>query len=211
MSMIAPAMLVFWLCATGERPRENPHHAQLKQPPKTVEVPLESMSATWGQDKLTYIFAGFQLLKDGSKKFSEPYGFALSELRGKHRTNTSNVLLVQAADLAGSVEATHRVFLKGQSADKVVQAEAKSTSQRKYWLAVYLGQGTASYRAVVSCTRTANQIRLSYKEDQSATEAIAVEQFLWAPLGTLEPGPYVIELFDAGRGELDLSRRVSVP
>lgn len=185
--------------------------AQKDEPPKTLDIPLQAICTTTGQKELKHLSDGFQPQKDGSKKFREPYGLVLLELRSEFRASSTNVLLAQAADITSAVRATHDVLLNGRSADNAVRGDAKSTSQRGHWLVAYLREGgSGTYRVVTSCSRRGGHIRLAYKDEQSGTGLIIVEQYFWAPLGDLEPGAYVLELFDAGCDQLELSRRVIV-
>jgi hypothetical protein len=172
--------------------------------PKETVIPLKSLYATSGQEGLRPV----------KIQQEEPYGYDLGQLhRDSHGMGASNTFLVKGKDIAAAVKATRLVFTGGRRAGVPVTGE-RDLHSKDCWLVAYLGTGpsTPPPWVIESVTRKGFTIRVTYSEPRRARSTRDVHQsFLWVPLGPLEPGTYSLELFDSGKGQVTLQRRVTTP
>lgn len=166
-------------------------------------IPLESIYGTSAQNGAKQLNSAFTT-KDGINRYTEPYGADLADIRRKTHSHASNVLLVRGEDITEAVKAAHP-FLAGGFG-----SEPKS---KELWMVAYLGMTSscppiwlAEYAEVREKT-----IRLTYyMNDPDTRTHDRFHYFFWVPLGKLQPGTYILELFDAHTKEVTLLRRVRV-
>ena len=120
--------------------------------------------------------------------------------------------LSRGDNLESAVFATREVRITGRSPEEAFSVDAKSPS-KNYWLAARLPDSTGNDwhpRAVTIRDRT---IRFSYEyvPQRGAMGQIVRRNLYWVPLGTLEPGAYELETYDAADRVILAKRRVRVP
>jgi hypothetical protein len=129
-------------------------------------------------------------------------------------SNASNVFLVDAANEYDAINASASVLFGPFSADTAATVNAPDPKPGSHWFVVYLGAGpsTPTWFLVESATVQGNTIRLIYSKAAAATQITADirRYYFWIPLGKLEPGTYIVELYDSNVNAVTLSRRVYV-
>ena len=126
---------------------------------------------------------------------------------------SSNVFLADAPDIDGAVAAAFTVISGGRSTDIVATLNKSNPPRGNHWLFAYLGIGSSSGPPFIVDEVTVNgtTIRLAYHKPKLMAQTDDIhEYFYWVPLGKLEDGTYSLELFDSGRNEVMLTRRVVV-
>lgn len=167
------------------------------------KVPLSSIYSTSRQKGLKVVDQGVG---------DEAFPVEMRELyQAATRMGASNVFLVCADDIAGAVGATWKVFTGGSPVDTPVR-HGRNVKSNSHWLVAYMGVAGSDPPEwlVRSAQVKANQVRLSYTEVGAETTD-AHPYLVWIPLDNLEPGSYVVELYDEGGKHVTLSRQVKVP
>lgn len=167
-------------------------------------IPLSSVYGTSRQTGLKRIDLGH---RDGG------FEVELRELyQAAIKTGASNLFLVCGEDLPSAVRATRDVFRGGRSVNRAVNADPEVPCG-KYWFVVYIGisgSSPAGWR-IDAIQVKGNRVQLRYTnarpEIQSDDE---FPYFVWVPLGSLNPGTYVLELHDEVESAPVLQRRVAV-
>jgi hypothetical protein len=175
--------------------------ATAQEPPATT-VPLKSVYVTSSQEEITPVVGG-------------EAGVDERVLRGvfKQALNVglSNVFLVSADDIGGAVRATAQAYGSGRNGRRPVAVTPGDPGGR-LWLAAFLGSGSGSppHWRVTTVERAGRRIRLSTTTNRQGASADVLPHFVWVPLGRLDPGAYTLELYDATRREVELTRTVRV-
>lgn len=179
--------------------------------PAAEKLDLWKSYGTTGQKDIHEASAGFNIGKEGEQKYIEPYGATLARIKSDFGNGASNAFLVHGKDITGAIEATASVLLGGQSAERP-GVNARGQMPPSLWLVAYLGSSGSSPPewTVRSVERRGNSFRVSYSTRQAETDD-GRHYFVWVPVGELKPGTYSLELFDVGRKEVMLLRRVVVP
>jgi hypothetical protein len=176
------------------------------------KIPLESVYSTNGQRGLKPMSAAFHPQKDGSRRFGEPYGRDLEEIRSEHEWGASNIFVVSGGDITAAVKAARRVLTGGQSADVPAVPDDGSTPA-PFWVVCHLGVESSGPPAwlIQSVERRDRIVRITFSKPKRLFSTADIHQyFVWVPLGELGPGTYALELYDAEKREVTLLRRVAV-
>lgn len=124
----------------------------------------------------------------------------------------SNLFLVRGKDIAAAIKATRGVFIGGRSADVPGDPEDGSKAET-LWLVAYLGTAGSEPPAWLVKSALVRgqtvQISISTPERTSGTSDIH-QYFVWVPLGELRKEMCTLELLNAEKGQLILSRNVNV-
>jgi hypothetical protein len=166
------------------------------------KIPLESIYSTSGQQGMQYL----------TRRLDQPYGPHLQEIYDKFKCGASTLFLVRGKDIAAAARAARRVLAGYREVDRPVATEAQA-EVAPLWLVVYLGpaSGSTPPRWWIEGVEVKGQVvRLTFSNPKPLWSTGALHQhFLWVPLGTLKAGTYTLELFDADKKEVVLSRRVT--
>jgi hypothetical protein len=138
----------------------------------------------------------------------------LRQISDQHGGGASNILLVRGNNIATAVTAAWKAFVGGRPVDSPASAIDGSTAEESLWLVAYFGTSHSEPPAwfVQSVEQTGKTLRVSFrKPDPSVTTHDLRQHLIWVPLGKLQAGTYTLELFEQGRNEVTLMRRVTVP
>jgi hypothetical protein len=163
-------------------------------------IPLKEIYSTNGQKGL----------KPVQRHLAEPYGHDLNELYLKFHGGASNILLVRGKDFAEAVRSTRWGFA-GVSADAPVEGPYVSKAA-PLWVVAYLGAAGSEPPVwlVHSVVVQGPTVRVTFRKQESlGNSADFHHYFVWIPLGQAIARTYTLELFDADKQEVVLSRRVT--
>jgi len=174
-------------------------------PEESRTIPLESCFATFDGSGCKYL----------RSSDAEPYGYDLGQIYLHRKSGASNVVLVRGKDVVAAVRAVRWAFTGGMPADTPVLPDlhAREAKGEPLWLVADLGIGSTPGLWRIQAAETRGMIvRLTYSWTKITGPSTAMERkyFVWVPLGQAKAGTYVLELYDAGRKEVMLLRRVAV-
>ncbi|MCI0378339.1 MAG: hypothetical protein L0215_12090 [Gemmataceae bacterium] len=186
---VMTALWFGWFNPSGADPQDGPSR----------QIPIQMVFSTNGQDGLQPPLTGFDASAAAyfSKLMQRPLG-------------ASNVFLVRANNIESALRATFFVSHAGQSADTIATPD-DDKKHEGVWLVAYLGvQGSDPPGWLIhSVEQRGNTIRFSYLKRVALTRDIHCYYF-WVSIGELNPGDYVLELFDAEKKCSTLTRLVHV-
>ena len=174
-----------------------------KQDP-VKDLPLETIYYTFQQN-------GVKVLRQ--RDVVEKYHIILKELfKSAAEMGASNVFLARCDDISEAVKVTWRAFCRSEPVE-VVFPRPKYTKSDRFWLVVYLGTTESHGKWLLKSAQIkGNTVRLTYRIGREGVLLMDMHPYLaWVPLGTLEAGSYVLELFDEGEKQVTLLRRVTIP
>lgn len=181
------------------------------------KISLGSVVCTTGQQGLTKISNAFSMEPDGIK---ETAASILKDIYTQCNSGASNVILVRGHNLLQALGSTRQILCGSGTAAEVGQHH--SFNAEKVWLVVYLGiNGSEPPRWLVDAVEVSGKVvRFTYKKwpppklkkgEHHVVSTGPCQFFFWAPIGSLEPGDYSVQLFDADKNLVTLSRLVTVP
>jgi hypothetical protein len=174
-------------------------------------VPLTSVVTTGpqkGMERASNVF----LLADG-KRDNKAYHNYIEAIELGTDSGASNAFLVDATTVQDAIRASKRIILGSRSARTAAPVDGERAIRGKYWLVALLGIGPSGPPrwVVESIVVEGRSVRLTYREPPSTgSHRDALPYYFWASIGTLDPGTYDIELYDADRKVISLMRKVEV-
>ena len=182
--------------------------SQQKQTDSKIEIPVESIYATAG-----YAVGEQKGLKGIRPRGTTESGVLLAELCAKYRAHSANIFLVAEDNITSAVRATRLVLLDRQGIDSPPSVHKGPAQPKDFWLVVHLEDGGNGNRYLIKSVERKNQVIsfiFSERKKSEASLPIAAKHYYWVPLGHLEPGSYILELFNTDKNQADLSRRISI-
>ncbi|MFO0970298.1 MAG: hypothetical protein U0793_32515 [Gemmataceae bacterium] len=170
-------------------------------------VPLHAVYATSHESGLRHLYRGVPI----SGKPERPYAKDLDALYHR-KGRLFDVLLAEGDDVAAALKAGNTIFLDKAPADVAARHPANPAAKNLWLVADLAWDG--GQRHVVTVEVIGSKIRFRYAEPKPMpgvpVAAIVVEHYYWAPLGSLAPGSYHLELYEDIRRAPILSRLVEV-
>src|SRR5436190_18631962 len=163
-------------------------------------IPLESMYSTSEQPGLKHMT--YAARADGNRwVYLEPYGQYLAKIWREFRSGPTNVFLVRGKDINQAVQAASLAMPGNYGGGYPVHPDANAwpvpSEPTQLWLVAYLGHGSSGTNAVVpiqSVEREGKTIRLAYCYRRNNNKDF-MPYIFWIPLGEMEKGTYMLELF----------------
>jgi len=121
----------------------------------------------------------------------------------------SNVFFVTGDEIKDAVIQTLMVLNHGYGVDDVALSRQRSN---QFWLVAYLGTANIPSFTVKSIEIEKKTIRVRFSpppQNVGSLPSITLSWY-WAPLGTLNPGTYTLELWNEDRREISLMRKVTI-
>jgi hypothetical protein len=155
------------------------------------KIPLDSVYTTTRQ---TDAKDALPQLKD----FPQP------NLEGKSIAGKPVIFLVNGKDFPAAVKASGP-FIPLDGDAKTPDPKTETKAGEHHWVGAYLGSNGSSppaYR-VQSVEIDGTKVRVTYETIKRNSSTLDYwSYFVWAPLGTLSPGEYTLELYDVGAGKV---------
>jgi hypothetical protein len=183
--------------------------AETKSASRTI--PLSSVVTTGPQKEMQRAMKVFQ--RDDGKRDNKAYYNNIGQIEQGTHSGASNAFLVDATTAQDAVKASKSTILGSGGARTPFPVNTPNPVRGSHWLVAYLGTApsTPIWWTVESITVSDKTIRLTYRESPpTGATRDAQLYYYWAPLGQLAPGIYDLELFDAGRNMISLTRKVEV-
>ena len=171
------------------------------RPAKAQPIPLDSVYVTNEGTSLKRVGVGHDNIDE--QMWAVLY-------KRSTRVGLSNVFLVRGADITAAVQATTVALGSGVGADEPISADDMPKDGR-VWVVAHLGVAgsTPEARIVKGVERTGNRVRVVFAKGWSLSNDVW-PYLVWAPLGSLGAGTYVLELYDTQARQVVLGRTVRV-
>ncbi|WP_145107528.1 hypothetical protein [Botrimarina mediterranea] len=148
----------------------------------------------------------------------QPVAEALSQIDGatdlepfrRYRNGASNLFFVEAKKLDEALLASRDLILGSRGAGVPVRHRKASG---EFWIVAYLGAGPSNpcWWVIDACVIENQTLRISYHSAAPSAGTKDLHQYwYWASLGKLQPGAYILELYDTKEECETLTRRVIV-
>jgi hypothetical protein len=203
MKLLTVTAVLTCACTIACAPNSPLAEADKRREPRTVTIPLESIYLTCRQEGPIYISPS-DADESFRVQFEELYQCALD-------MGASNVFLTRGDRVGDAIAATAGAFIHRRSADGPVFGDPRQISDH-FWFAAHLGvaSGHDAWDVESGCIKD-NLVRLTFTQPRRETVTRDLNAYLcWFPLGRLSPGTYTLELFDKGKGQVVLTRRVTI-
>jgi hypothetical protein len=167
-------------------------------------VPLSEILTTSPQPGLRKFTATFPNADERRK---------LSQRLNAFSSGASNVFMVDAPSPQDAFKASLSVLEGAHTANYSAPVNKAQPIRGNHWLVAYLGLGPSEpcFWIVESIEINADQIQLKYHQAKAGTiTADVARYYYWIPLGTLQPGPYQLNLLNSADDTVTLSRRVTI-
>ncbi len=188
-------------------------HTSLGETSESSEriVPLSSVVTTGPQKGMEPANNVFR--QEDGKRDNKAYYNYIGKIEQNTHSGASNAFLIDATTVQDAVRASTRILLGSRAARTPAAVNTVHPIRGSHWLVAYLGTGPSdpTWWTVESIKVKDKTIRLAFRESPpTGATRDGLLYYYWAPLGTLNPGTYDIELFDLDRTTISLMRKVEV-